>query len=180
MATEQPQAQWKFAPEGSDAEQQSAQPADSKAVTWTASEYIHHQKGVGWYAAVGLFAAGASMLVYLLTKDMIATVTIPVAALLFAVSGKIRPRVRTYTLDGRGLHIGSALHPYSSFKSFSFVQEGALTNITFMPLKRFMPQTTIYFAPEDQQKIFEVLSSHLPYQEDNGTAIDRLMHRIRF
>jgi hypothetical protein len=49
-----------------------------------------------------------------------------------------------------------------------------------MPLKRFGLPTTIYFAPEDEDRIVDIINQHLPFEPRDRDAIDRLMKRIRF
>jgi hypothetical protein len=49
-----------------------------------------------------------------------------------------------------------------------------------MPLKRFATLTTVYYAPEDEDKIVNLLSKHLPLEEHKLDAVDHLMQRIRF
>jgi hypothetical protein len=60
------------------------------------------------------------------------------------------------------------------------VPEGAFSSIVFMPLKRFAPLTTIYYAPEDESKIITILTDRLPFEERKAAAIDSLMKRVRF
>jgi hypothetical protein len=151
-----------------------------EAITWTASEFIAHQKNGGWY---GILAAGAvvvAVLVWFVTKDVVSSVVIVVAAAMLASFAARQPRELTYALDSSGLTIGVKRYPYSGFRSFAVMQEGAATSIVFMPLKRFAPMTTIYYDPEDEEKIGDIISEHLPFEERKRDAIDRLMWRIRF
>lgn len=155
-------------------------PKGGDEVTWTASEYIAHNKGFGWYVLLILAAGVLAALVYLLARDIISTVAVVVIAVIFAVAGGFKPRVLTYRLDGSGLTIGSKFYPYGNFKSFILTQEGAFPSITFMPLKRFMPSISVFFAQDDQDKIVNVLSNHLPLNPNSGELVDRIMRRIRF
>jgi hypothetical protein len=150
------------------------------AVTWTASEFIAHAKSLGWYVVLVAGTAVFAAAVYLLTRDRISVVVIVVAALLLGVYANHKPRQMEYRLDGRGLTIGDKHFSYDQFRSFSVLPEGAFSSIVFMPLKRFALTTTIYYAPEDEDKIVNLLSDHLPLDERGHDAIDRLMHRIRF
>jgi hypothetical protein len=149
-------------------------------VTWTASEFVAHHKNVGWYFMLVLAMGAASALLYLITHDAVSVVAVVILAVVFGVSAGRKPRILNYQLDRSGLTIGQRFYGYGNFKSFSLVNEGAFTSIMFMPLKRFMPAVSIYFSPEDEEKIIEVLSAHLPLQQGSQDAIDRLMHRIRF
>lgn len=156
------------------------QKAGTGEVTWTASEYITHNKGVGWYALVILGAAAIAAMMHWLTRDVVSTVALVVIAGIFAVAAGLKPRVLTYRLDAAGLTIGKKFYDYGSFKSFAINQHGAIPSITFMPMQRFMPSISVYCAPDDQQKITDVLSKHLPLDPTRKEVVDSLMHRIRF
>jgi hypothetical protein len=58
--------------------------------------------------------------------------------------------------------------------------EGAFSSIVLVPLKRFSPLTSIYYAPQDEERITAMLAAHLPYEERKHDPIDKLMQRIRF
>jgi hypothetical protein len=151
-----------------------------QVVTWTASEFVAHAKSAGWYAALGLAAIAGAALIYLMTKDYISVAVILIAGMLLGVYAGHKPREMQYRLDFRGLTVGDKHFGYSEFRSFSVLPEGAFSSIVFMPLKRFAIPTTIYYAPEDENKIVDLLSDHLPLEEGGHDAIDRLLHRIHF
>lgn len=118
--------------------------------------------------------------VFLLTKDKISVVVIVVAALLLGAYANHKPRQLEYRLDAHGLSVGDKHFTYDQFRSFSVLPEGAFSSIVLMPLKRFALTTTLYYAPEDEDKIVNLLSDYLPLEERGHDAVDRLMHRIRF
>jgi hypothetical protein len=149
-------------------------------ISWTASEFIAHDKEPGWYGLLALGALVATGLVYLVTRDPISSTVILVGALTFGFYGARKPRQLQYLLSDHGLRIASRYYPFEQFRSFSVIPEGAFSSIVFMPLKRFAPLTTIYYAPEDEDKIIDLLSIQLPYVERSHDVVDRLMHRIRF
>jgi hypothetical protein len=149
-------------------------------VTWTASEYVAHHKSAGWFLSVALVAAVIAALIYLLTHDFISTAVVVVGAVAFAMFGARPPRQLQYQVDRSGLVIGDKHLPYGNFRSFSVVPEGAFSSILFMPLKRFSMPLSIYFAPEDQEKIVAILSNQLPMENHRPDWIERFMQQIRF
>jgi hypothetical protein len=155
-------------------------PNDNEVIEWTASEYIAHQKTLGWYAVLGLASAALAGIIWLITRDTISAVVVLVAAIILGAYGARQPRQLQYRLDGRGLTIGEKHYSYAQFRSFAFYQEGAFSSISFMPLKRFAPLTTIYYAPEDERRIVEMLIDRLPMEEGRRDLIDQFMSRIRF
>ena len=151
-----------------------------EAVTWTASEYIAHDKTASWYVILAVVAVALAALVFLITRDYISIAVVVVAALMIGTYGSHKPRQLEYRLDSHGFSIGPKAYSYQDYRSFAVMPEEAFKSIVFMPLKRFAAPITIYYAPEDEQKIMAILSRELPFEEQRRDAIDRLMKRIRF
>lgn len=149
-------------------------------ISWTASEFVHHEKNVSWYTVLGGVSVLIAGAVYLLTKDVISAAVVVVAAFTLGFYGARKPKQLDYQLDASGLSIGSKHFRYGEFKSFSVAQEGAFSSIVLMPLKRFSQVTTLYFAPENETEIIKILSMTLPFEEHKKDAVDKLMHKIRF
>ncbi|HEX5395078.1 MAG TPA: hypothetical protein VFW52_01880, partial [Candidatus Saccharimonadales bacterium] len=84
-----------------------------------------------------------------------------------------------YELSSSGLRIGQKLYPYSSFKSFSFVREGAINSVQLTPLKKLMPPISAYYKAEDEEKIADILGSHLPLDEVQPHSLDRISRRLK-
>ncbi len=158
-----------------------ALPASDETVSWTASEFIAHHKGAGWYAGLGVAGGLACVLAYLLTQgDKISTAVIALAVVALGVFAARQPRVLDYAVNNQGIQIGTRFYPYGLFKSFSIIEEGGIDSIYLMPLKRFMPAISVYFDPEDGEKIVNVLASHLPHDDRQNDLVDRMMRKIRF
>lgn len=193
-----PETNWQFKPDPANNTVQSAvdtmppnsepEPQQAKSntkndtgVSWTASEFISHDKSTGWYALLGLFAIALAALVYFFSHgDKVPTVVVIIVAITFGVMASRKPRELDYSVDERGVQVGDKLYSYAGFRSFAVVQEEAVESIWLMPLKRFTPPLTIYFDPDDGQKIVDVLGSYLPIENRQLDMVDRLMHRIRF
>ncbi len=152
----------------------------SGAISWTASEFVAHQKSSGWYVILGVGSVIAALAVWVLTKDVVSALIIPICALALGVLAARQPRELMYRLDDSGLTVGQKHFPYTNFRSFAVMREGAFSSIVFMPLKRFALLTTIYYDPNDEEKIVSLLSDRLPLETREHDPIDRLMWRIRF
>ncbi|HZM63554.1 MAG TPA: hypothetical protein VFB59_00290 [Candidatus Saccharimonadales bacterium] len=160
---------------------QTARPQSSgDMVEWTASEYIAHQKSAAWYVKVIFFALLLACLVYFITRDVISTFVILFAGLVFSVAGARKPRTLAYRLDQGGLTVGQKYYPYSQFKSFAVVEQGPLTTVMLLPLKRLLPSVDIYAPPENVQAIGDILTEHLPLEVRKPGVVDTFAHRIRF
>ena len=165
---------------GFSADEPAEEPDDGAQVTWTASEFVAHDKSAGWYAGVVTASVVLSALVFLLTRDVVSTAVVIIAGLLLAVYGSHKPRQLEYVVTKRGIGIGGKYYSFEEFRSFSVVSEGAFSSLVFMPLKRFAVPLIVYYAPDDEEKILNILTDQLPLEEPRRDAVDSLMRRIRF
>lgn len=190
--TGQDQAGWVFKPGGSatppppprpESQHTMSKPVvteERDSIEWTASEYIAHEKNAGWYVQVMLAAIIIAAVVYLITRDVVSTVVIIFAGIVFAVAAARKPKVVAYRVDHGGLTIGQRYYPFNQFKSFAVMQEGPLAKLVFMPLKRFMPTVDIYVPPENGEAIMQAVSGALPLETRKQGLAETFAHRIRF
>lgn len=157
------------------------QPQDNQGViSWTASEFIAHDKSASWYGALALGALLLAALVFLLTKDKISTGVVIVAGLALGIYGARKPQQLRYELNEQGVGIGQKFYAYNQLRSFAIIDEGAFSSISFTPLNRFGQLITIYFDPADEERIVDLLANRLPLEERGHDAVDKFMKRIRF
>lgn len=160
--------------------QEAPEVPNDDAFVWTASEYIAHHKDTKYYATVIAIAIPAAVLAYVITSDIITGFALLVLGILFCLAAARKPRILTYALDDHGVTIGPRYFPYGGFKSFSVVREGAFANIELIPLKRFMPVTSVFCPPEMEEDVVAILADHVPYEERPAAMIDRFGRHIRF
>ena len=153
---------------------------NNSVVTWEASEYIEHERNAGWYVLLAIITAGLATGIYFLTKDIFATVIIAVVGIIVGVFAGRKPRQMEYELSSSGLRIGEKSYPYSLFRTFSVIKDGAINSVNLTPMKRFMPPISAYFAPKDEEQITKMLGNYLPYEERKLDSIDHLSRRLRF
>lgn len=149
-------------------------------VSWTASEYVAHDKNAGWYVLVMLAAAAVAGIVYLVTRDLVSPVVVMILGGAFAVFGARQPQVLEYAISNTGVHIGQKQYPYGLFRTFSIIEEDATRSILLMPLQRFNLPISVYYDPADEQQIVEALAAHLPHEDRAVGPIDNFMRKIRF
>jgi hypothetical protein len=157
-----------------------AQAGQAEAVSWTASEFIAHQKSAGWYVNLTIAALALAALLYWLTKDRVSGAAVIVGALFLGIFAARQPRQLEYGIDRNGIKVAAKRYSFQDFKSFSATSEGSFGAINFMPLKRFSPVLTIYYAPEQEQPIMTILANYLPFEEARPDHVENLMRRIRF
>jgi hypothetical protein len=149
-------------------------------VTWTASEYIAHQKGPAWYVLLALASVSLSAVVYFISRDRLTVVAILVVASCFGFLASRSPRTLHYMIDSRGITIADKLYPHAILRSFSVQEDGGLHSVQLIPLKRFMPAISLYYPPDQEEHVLSVLSNYIPHEERRPDAIDKLMRRVRF
>jgi len=175
---DRPDTEADFSSTSRNPDQQDASPTEE--IRWTASEFIDHQKSSGWFMAL----AGAGLLlavaVYFLTKDMFAAVIIALLAIIFGVGAARKPRILDYSIDDSGIMVGARHTTFEEFRSFAVINEGAIESILLLPTKRWSPPLSVYFAPEDGEKIINTLSAFVPFENHEPGLIDKFLHRIHF
>jgi len=150
------------------------------SITWSASEYVAHQKNLSWFMGLGFVIAALAIGIYVFTHDLFSPIMITICGIAFGVFAARQPQVLQYVVNHSGLTIGEKFYGYDRFKSFSVVEEGPLHAILLTPLQRFMPPLTVYFDPQDEDRIMDVLADYLPFAEAQRDAVDSLMRRVRF
>ena len=179
-AESQPDSQWTFhAEDTSDTGINNELPA-IKPVSWSASEYVAHDKTIGWFLGLGATILAVALVVYFITRELVSPVVIAIIGIAFGVFAARQPQVLEFALDEKGLHAGNKLYSYDHFKSFSILEEEATRSILLMPLQRFMPPITVYYDPADENKIIDILGSYLPHEDRQHDLVDRFMRKIRF
>lgn len=167
------------APATEEAQEAPQQILGEPEVEWHASEYIHHEKGMLWFAVLGLITIlGAGLAAFL--RQWIFAVLIVVMGVALGVFAKRPPREIHYQISREGVTIDERGFPFTQFKSFGVLNEGAFYSVQLRPAKRFMPGVSIYFAEPDGEKIFDALANHLPMEELNQDPVDRFMRWLRF
>jgi hypothetical protein len=153
-------------------------PDQPQEVSWQASEYISHQRGIGWYAGFVsvVFAISAGIIYW--QRDIFSVVVLLLLSggLLYFINAK--PNSRTYIIDDDGISIGDALFPFETFRSFSIQAERGLYLLTFRPLKRFGLPTEAYMTKAEVDLVVAILQRHLPLEEREMNFIDKTINQL--
>ncbi|MBW3568759.1 hypothetical protein KY385_01370 [Candidatus Parcubacteria bacterium] len=152
----------------------------SESVNWTASEFVSNHKDAKWHAGYLTVLIIALILIYAFTRDVISVVVISIMGILLLVLANHKPRQLPYEVNNKGIGIGNKFHTYEQFKSFSLSTEEAVGCINFMPLHRFTPEISIYFPPDEGDKILDIISRHIPNDQTQEKKVDRMFKKIRF
>lgn len=149
-------------------------------VSWTASEYVAHQKNFGWFILVLLVVTAVAGIVYLITDELVSPIVILIIGIAFTAFAGRPPQTLEYSIDGTGIHISTRSYPYSRFRSFAILEDEPTPTIMLIPLRRFDLPINLHFDAPDAEKIVNLLGNYLPGEEGTAPPVDRLMSKIRF
>jgi len=169
-----------FVPENntvSEPEPSSPEPTDD-SITWTASEFIDHSKSFSWYLFFFISILVIGYLVYIFTRSIFSSIVIFILGIALCYISTRKPKDINYGLDDEGIVINNTDYPFSVFKSYTLISEGGLEQIALISVKRFSPDKTIYFEPQDKDKIISLLGEFLPLETNTNDAIDKFMKKI--
>ncbi len=147
-------------------------------IQWQAAEYIQQEQTPLWY--VGFFAVTIVLMgIAILLGAWTFVVLVPVMAVALILYTHRPPRVVSYTLSAKGLHINDQLHPLGEFKSFGVMQERGMHSLVLVPIKRFRPSLAVYFPAEVGEEAVDFLGSYLPMADVQPDAFDKIIHKLR-
>lgn len=149
------------------------------SVSWSASEFVLHEKTSGWHLLVGIGSLVLAIIIYFLTKSIFGAVTIVIVGVIISIFGNLKPRVLDYLVSPEGITIGEKHYDYLLFRSFAVI-DSLHPSLQLMPQKRFAVPITMYFAPDDGDRIVDVLGEYLPFEHQERDFVDKLSARLRF
>ncbi|MDP3993805.1 MAG: hypothetical protein U1C57_00770 [Candidatus Doudnabacteria bacterium] len=150
-------------------------------ISWSAPEYQHYPKSLGWF--IFLFLAGAGLTLYfLLQKDFLTSILFALLFIIIYFFSKAKPRTLHITLDRQGIKINNNRLPYSQIKKFWIVYDPPEVKIlnfeTLAYLNRYL---TLQLESQDPVNIRQFLLSYLPEDLDGGEQFsDKLSRKLRF
>ncbi|MDB5183864.1 MAG: hypothetical protein JWO07_545 [Candidatus Saccharibacteria bacterium] len=148
-------------------------------VTWVAHEFIHREKGAGWFMAFGVVVLALIAVSIFLMGSWSFAVLLAVIFVVVIVFSRRPPRELTYSLTDEGLAIDGKIHPFTTFKSFGVIQDGEEFSVMLIPTQRFQPGITVYFPEESGEAIVDMLGSRLPMKDLKLDAVDRVVRMLR-
>jgi hypothetical protein len=169
-----------YQPVGTATEQYEPASFESPELEWTASEFIAHSKGLMWYLAFAGVGLVIVALAYVVTRELIPTMLIATLGVIFGVAAGRKPRILLYSIGPTGIYVGDHFYPFTEYKAFSIVDEGAFSSIVFWPLQRFGFPVGLYYEPRYEAAIVQALANHLPMQEHKIDLLEQLMRKIRY
>lgn len=156
------------------------EPTQEGVVSWSASEFIEHEKNGSWFAMLVAGAIVLGILVFVLTRQWISLIAIAVLAVAIGFFGNLKPRQLTYAIAPDGITVGDKHFTYDTFKSFAVIDDGPMSSLQLLPQKRFMVPIIMYLDPNQVDDIVGTLGEYLPFEHRERDLTDRISSRFRF
>ena len=156
-------------------------------IQWSSSSTIEHEHGANWNFALlgvaGLIIAGIVgwsiwQQNFSFSNMSVIGLVIVVVIAIMVVSKKPANEI-SYMLTESGLTIDGQLHPFSEFRAFGVHQDGALWQLTLIPVKRFGAAVTMFISAEQGEMIVDILGARLPMESISTHPIDKLARLLK-
>ncbi len=151
----------------------------AQPIHWQANEYIHHDRSPLWFIVFSIVIIALILLAIFVLNSITFAVLIPVMAAALIVYTRRPPRILDYTLSSKGLFINDQLYPFSEFKSFGVIKDGAEYSVMLIPVKRFHLGVSVYFPNEAGEVIVDMLGARLPMRDLELDLLDRVTRKLR-
>ena len=168
------------APEVSEASKVPNSPTDlTQPINWQAVETIPVQRDFNWYICFVTVTIILMALAIFVFKSWSFAILIPVMAMTLVVMSKREPSLINYSITPQGVSVGQRDYAFGEFRSFGLMQHQGQHYAVLLPVKRFAPELTIYFAEEDGERIVDMLGARLPLQEMKPDIIEKFIRIIK-
>lgn len=151
----------------------------AEPVTWTASEYVQHDKQAAWYLVL-IVATVLLLALAIFMKAWTFALLVVVMGIGIGVLAGRPPHSVRYTLSEYGLRIDEKNFSYHDFRAFGVVQDAAMYSIVLIPNKRFMPAVSVYFPSEMGEQIVDIFGAFLPMEHVELDLVEKLARKLRF
>lgn len=153
---------------------------DNPPITWSAQEYVHIDKGIGWFVLFILVVLALVAVDVFFLKSWTFSLLVLVMAVAIIVYIRRPPRTLTYALSpNQGLYVGERLYTFDEFRAFGLIKDGENHSIMLIPRKRFSPGVSVYFPEESGERIVDILGQRFPIEELKLDVVDILIRKLR-
>jgi len=148
--------------------------------TWKAPEFVYSKKSAKWYVYLVLVTLALLVLYRFISKDIVTPILIILMAFIFGYYGSKKPQTINYSIGPSGVKVGDKEISIDSLKSYSVQDYKDLSVVIFVPVKRFATLVTLYYHPEDEDKVLGFIETVVPFDNRQEDLIDRFSRHIGF
>jgi len=153
---------------------------DNPPITWSAQEYVHLDKGIGWYILFAIIVLALVAIDIFFLKSWTFSALVVVMAVAIVIYIRRPPRTLTYALSpAQGLYVSERLYHFDDFRAFGLIKDGDNHSIMLIPRKRFAPGVSVFFPEEAGERIVDILGQRLPMDELKLDVVDILIRKLR-
>ena len=156
---------------------------EDQFVSWSADEYVLKAKSFGWYVMIYLGALVLAALTIFFYRDrlilmisMLMVVVASVVAIQFVANKK--PKNISYSLDEDTVKVNGKMYALVNFKSFFVTEKDGVEEARLSPVSETSPTTTLKLNDDNKDKVLDILSNNVPYQEKPISWIEKISNRI--
>ncbi|MFA6397619.1 MAG: hypothetical protein WDK96_02100 [Candidatus Paceibacterota bacterium] len=155
---------------------------EKKIFEWNSYEFIHKEKKVDWYWALGIIAISGTI-ISIIYKNYIFAIFIVLASTALAFFGSKPPEIITIKIDRKGIKIQDLLYSYKNIKSFWVNKsEDKLildSSRAFMPIM-VIPTKDINGVEIEEDELRDFLLQFLKEEETKEPMSQKFMDYLGF
>jgi hypothetical protein len=146
--------------------------------SWSAPEYIQHQKTARWYVIATVialaFTAGA-----VITANWTMAIAILVFAGVYEFTQRFHPpKIVDIHISELGIHLGHMFYPFSSMQAFWIMLKPGLKTLNIRVHRQFYSDVVIQLMDQDAAKIRSYLVGQIPEWEGKDERLQDLILRL--
>lgn len=146
--------------------------------SWSAPEYIRHDKSNRWYLTAGIIALLTSALALFLGNWTMALAVLALAAVYWYLDTYHPPKVTKIELSEMGVRVGHMFFPYSQIQSFWIIYDHGIKTLNFKALNHWFGDVVIQLGDIDPVEIRNFLIAQLPEWEGKREPVSEMFLRI--
>ncbi|MBP6854723.1 MAG: hypothetical protein KBD26_00355 [Candidatus Pacebacteria bacterium] len=150
------------------------------SATWQALEYEYRERKVDWYWALGIIAVSTCIASFIF-KNYLFGIFIILASVSIAIFSVKKPDLVTYTIDEKGIRIGSYFFPYHKIKAFWIGEHESHNELIIHIDRAILPHITI-LIPEnvDTDGLKEFLLKYMKEEELHEPGLHKILDNLGF
>ncbi len=149
-------------------------------ISWKIEEYIHREKSIDWYWALGVIAiAGAIMSI--IYHDIFFAIFILLGAGILGFYANRKPELIDVAISADGITIRNYFYPYTKLKGFSIDIHHLSTYLLLESDRPIIPLLSVPL-PEtiDKEALAELLRTKIPEKKLEEPMAHRIMEHLGF
>ena len=156
-------------------------PDQNKNISWQAPEFRHYPKNAGWYITLISVAVLTVAFFIIVESDIFAAVSIGLIAVLIVLFSRQKPQLVNVELNNKGVKFDNLFYPYKQLKYFWVVNNPRHKTINFHTTAFLNNTLILELENQNPEETREFLLQYLPeHHETDETAIQRIMHKVKF